>query len=99
VLDFEHFHNDMLQVLVFGGVAGLLAWGATLVAPFLFFRRQLQCGDHLNAPALAGMLLVLNYFSFGLTEVIFWSVRSNMFYAMMLFLLAGLCLNAKEEAQ
>jgi O-antigen ligase len=99
VLEFDHFHNDILQVLVFGGVAGLLAWGATLVAPFLFFRRQLQAGDHLNAPALAGMLLVLCYFSFGLTEVIFWSMLSNIFYAMMLFLLAGLCLNAKEEAR
>jgi O-antigen ligase len=97
VLDFDHFHNDILQTLVFGGVAGLLAWGATLVAPFLFFRRQLQRGQHLNAPALAGMLLVLSYFSFGLTEVFFWSMRSNMFYAMMLFLLAGLCLDAKEQ--
>nr|WP_315255651.1 O-antigen ligase family protein [uncultured Duganella sp.] len=99
VLEFEHFHNDVLQVLVHGGALGLLAWGATLLMPFLFFRRQLQCGEHLNAPALAGMLLVLCYFSFGLTEVIFWSVRSNMFYAMMLFLLAGLCLNAKEEVR
>jgi O-antigen ligase len=42
VLEFEHFHNDILQALVFGGVAGLLAWGATLVLPFLFFRRQLH---------------------------------------------------------
>lgn len=99
VLEFEHFHNDMLQVLVHGGVLGLLVWGATLLMPFLFFRRQLHGGDHLNAPALAGMLLVLCYFSFGLTEVIFWSVRSNMFYALMLFLLAGLCLNAKEETR
>lgn len=99
VLEFEHFHNDMLQVLVHGGVLGLLVWGATLLMPFLFFRRQLHAGAHLNAPALAGMLLVLCYFSFGLTEVIFWSVRSNMFYALMLFLLAGLCLNAKEETR
>jgi O-antigen ligase len=38
------------------------------------------------------------YFSFGLTEVIFWSVRSTMFYALMLFLLMGLCLNAQDEA-
>lgn len=99
VLEFEHFHNDILQELVYGGVVGLLAWAATLVAPFMFFRRQIHRSDQLNAPALAGMLLVLSYFSFGLTEVIFWSVRSNMFYAMMLFLLAGLCLNAKEKAQ
>jgi O-antigen ligase len=69
-----------------------------LVAPFLFFLGQMQRGGGArNAPALAGMLLVLSYFSFGLTEVIFWSVRSCMFYAMMLFLLAGLCLNAREE--
>jgi O-antigen ligase len=99
VLEFEHFHNDMLQALVFGGVVGLLAWGATLLVPFMFFRRQMRKGGGgRNAPALAGMLLVLCYFSFGLTEVIFWSMRSNMFYAMMLFLLAGLCLNAREEA-
>jgi O-antigen ligase len=100
VLDFEHFHNDMLQELVYGGVIGLLAWASTLVAPFVFFLRQMQRNvGGARAPALAGMLLVLSYFSFGLTEVIFWSVRSNMFYAMMLFLLAGLCLNAKEEAR
>jgi O-antigen ligase len=42
------------------------------------------------------MLLVLSYFSFGLTEVIFWSVRSAMFYALTLFVLMGLCLNARE---
>jgi O-antigen ligase len=99
VLDTDHFHNDVLQVLVYGGVAGLLAWGSTLVAPFLFFRRQLENGGHLSAPALAGMLLVLSYFSFGLTEVIFWSMLSNIFYAMMVFLLAGLCLNAREQAR
>jgi O-antigen ligase len=98
VLEFDHFHNDILQALVFGGVAGLVAWGATLLVPFIFFMRQIrEGGGGRNAPALAGMLLVLCYFSFGLTEVIFWSIRSNMFYAMMLFLLAGLCLNAREE--
>jgi O-antigen ligase len=98
VLEFEHFHNDILQALVFGGVLGLVVWGATLVLPFLFFLKQLkQSRGGQAAPALAGMLLVLCYFSFGLTEVIFWSMRSNMFYAMMLFLLAGLCLDAREE--
>jgi O-antigen ligase len=50
----------------------------------------------LVAAALAGQLLVLGYFSFGLTEVIFWSVRAAMFYALMVFVLMGLCLNARE---
>jgi O-antigen ligase len=98
VLEFDHFHNDILQALVFGGAVGLIAWGATLLVPFIFFMRQIREGaGGRNTPALAGMLLVLCYFSFGLTEVIFWSIRSNMFYATMLFLLAGLCLNARDE--
>ena len=94
VLEFDHFHNDILQVLVYGGVVGLLAWLSTLVAPFVFFARQMR-HPRAAAPALAGMLLVLSYFGFGLTEVIFWSVRSAMFYALMVFVLVGLCLNAR----
>lgn len=101
VTEYEHFHNDILQVLVYGGVPGLLVWLGTLLAPFLFFLRilnsRLAADTRAAAPALAGMLLVLSYFSFGLTEVIFWSVRSSMFYALMLFLMMGLCLNAKDE--
>jgi len=101
VLDAEHFHNDVLQALVFGGVLGLLCWFGTLLLPFLFFLRMLHAHESappgLVAAALAGLLLVLSYFSFGLTEVIFWSTRSAMFYALMLFVLMGLCLNAKEE--
>jgi O-antigen ligase len=100
VLDYEHFHNEILQTLVYGGILGLIIWGSTLVAPFVFFQRQMRPGGGgRNAAALAGMLLVVSYFGFGLTEVIFWSVRSSMFYAMMLFLLIGLCLNAREQAE
>jgi len=40
---------------------------------------------------------VLSYFSFGLTEVIFWSLKGSMFYALMVFLLMGLCLVAKTR--
>jgi O-antigen ligase len=99
VLEFDHFHNDMVQALVYGGVAGLLVWGSTLLLPFLFFLRILRrgAGPALLAPALSGALLVVCYFSFGLTEVIFWTVRSTMFYALMLFLLMGLCLNAQDD--
>ena len=102
VMESEHFHNDIMQVLVYGGVIGLVVWFGTLLAPFLFFLRILNTHESASsgviAPALAGMLLVLGYFSFGLTEVIFWSVRSTMFYALMLFLLMGLCLNAQSSA-
>ncbi|UVW28124.1 O-antigen ligase [Massilia sp. H6] len=97
----EHLHNDALQALATGGVVGLLAWLGILAAPFAFFARMLgrgaQAGMPQFAPALAGMLVVLSYFSFGLTEVIFWSLKGSMFYALMVFLLMGFCLNARDE--
>ena len=98
VLPAEHFHNDALQVLVTGGVAGLLVWLATLAAPLAFFARELRARRAASfAPALAGMLVVSSYFCFGLTEVIFWSVKASLLYALMVFLLMGWCLNTKEN--
>lgn len=110
VLAPDHLHNDALQALATGGVFGLLAWAGILVAPFAFFARALGRGAYRGetplspqaaqqfAPALAGMLVVLGYFSFGLTEVIFWSLKGSMFYALMVFLLMGFCLNAKANS-
>jgi O-antigen ligase len=101
VLPMPHLHNDAVQALVTGGVIGCLIWAATLLAPFMFFARSLgqrQRADNGRfALALAGMLVVLAYFSFGLTEVIFWSVKGSVFYALMIFLLMGFSLNAKED--
>jgi O-antigen ligase len=68
----------------------------------LFFAGTLRPATHPSreqvALGLAGMLLVACYFSFGLTEVIFWSVRSCIFYATMVFILVGFCLNARDAA-
>ena len=100
ILPAEHLHNDALQALATGGVFGLLAWTGILVMPFAFFASMLGREAHRptpqSAPALAGMLVVLSYFSFGLTEVIFWSLKGSMFYALMVFLLMGFCLNVKD---
>ena len=97
VLPAEHFHNDALQALVTGGVAGLLAWLGILAAPLVFFARLLRARDADSfAPALAGVLVVSSYLCFGLTEVIFWSVKASLLYAQMVLLLMGLCLNTKE---
>jgi O-antigen ligase len=101
ILNFDHFHNEALQDQLAGGLAGLLAYLLVIAGPFIFFLRVLNrhsaAGGAAVAPALAGLLLVLGYFSFGLTEVIFWSVRSCMFYALMLFVLMGMCINAEQE--
>ena len=102
VLTMPHLHNEVLQALATGGIIGLLAWAGMFVAPLLFFARLLKGGGPIAAnarfvPALAGLLVVLSYLSFGLTEVIFWSVKGSLFYALMVFLLMGFCLIAKEE--
>ncbi|WP_229483115.1 O-antigen ligase family protein [Massilia horti] len=101
VLPMPHMHNDGLQAFATGGIVGFAAWFSLLAAPFAFFWRALgqarASAPQQLAPALAGLLVVLCYFSFGLTEVIFWSVKGSMFYAFMVFLLMGYCLNAKES--
>ncbi len=94
-----HMHNDALQMLVTRGVPGFVAWVGTLLAPLLFFRRHLQrarSGSAHYAAALGGLLVVLAYICFGLTETIFWSMRASLFYAQMVFLLMGFCLLARE---
>jgi O-antigen ligase len=99
VLTLPHLHNDGLQQLVTGGIVGFLIWGTILCTPLLFFLRQLKAGARSSqfTVALAGALAVLAYAGFGLTEVIFWSVGGSLFYALMVFVLMGLCLNAKEK--
>ena len=105
----DHLHNDLLQAQATGGVFGLLAYLGILAAPFAFFSRAIgraigsESGEGRRglpqfAPALAGMLVVLGYFGFGLTEVIFWSLKGAMFYVLMVALLMGFCLTAKAEA-
>jgi len=100
-----HLHNDALQALVTRGIPGLFAWSAILLAPFLFFRKQLartdtyaEAGSQRRAAALAGMLVVLAYAAFGLSEVIFWSMKASLFYALLVFLLMGWCLAGADEA-
>lgn len=94
-----HLHNDALQALVTGGVVGLVLWAAILVVPFMWFREAMhQASDRSQQSlALAGMVLVTCYFSFGLTEVIFWSVGGSLFYALMVFMLMGFSINAKGQ--
>jgi O-antigen ligase len=99
VLTMPHLHNEVLQALATGGVGGLLAWLGVMLMPLLYFARTLRQGGALApqfTPALAGLLVVASYLCFGLTEVIFWSMKGCLFYALTVFLLVGFCENAKE---
>jgi O-antigen ligase len=96
-----HLHNDALQALVTRGLPGLLAWGAILGAPLCFFGARLRaCRERGagsgHAAALGGVLFVLAYAGFGFSEVIFWSMKGNVFYALTLSLLMGWCLDETD---
>jgi O-antigen ligase len=100
VLTMPHLHNAILQALATGGIPGFVAWFGMFAAPFAYFVRTLGergAAAPQFAPALAGLLVVTSYFCFGLTEVIFWSMKGCLFYALMVFLLVGFCQVAKEE--
>lgn len=99
-----HLHNDALQMLVTRGVTGLLAWCGILVAPACFFAGRLRAAvpgafgrSARHAAALAGLMFVFAYAGFGLTEVIFWSMKASLFYALTVFLLMAYCLSGQEE--
>jgi O-antigen ligase len=94
-----HMHNDVLQALVTRGIPGLPIWLGTLLAPLAFFWRRLGEAEKASSAwsaALAGLLLVLAYASFGLSEVIFYSMKGSVFYALMVFLLMGWCLGEAD---
>lgn len=89
-------HNDVLNTLATGGLLDLGFLLALYAAPFAFFLRTLRHGPPAAAaPALAGVLLVICFIAFGLTDVMFWLMLTQAFYAAMVCILAGFCLAAK----
>lgn len=91
VRDFYHAHNEMLNALATEGVIGGLALAFLYVAPLTFFLRSLR-RDTVSKPyALAGLLLVLSFIDFGMTQVLFAHHVDAAFYALTVCMLAGIC--------
>lgn len=88
---FPHAHNEMLNELATAGLAGGIMLLLQYVAPLLFFIRAKR--DQAQRPfAVAGILLVLSFIVFGLTEVLFSQHLGAIFYAAFVAVLAGLCI-------
>ncbi|MFC0251053.1 O-antigen ligase family protein [Massilia consociata] len=89
-----HLHNDALQALVTRGLPGLACWLAIMLAPLCWFARTLRrAADGVQAaPALAGMLVVVAYAMSGLSEVMFWSMKASLLYAILVFAFMACCL-------
>lgn len=93
-----HLHNDALQALVTRGLPGLACWLAIILVPLCWFGRRLRhaASGEQAAPALAGLLVVVGYALAGLSEVMFWSMKASLLYAMLVFAFMACCLQAAD---
>ncbi len=96
--DYHHAHNEILNALATQGLLGALALIALYAAPLRFFTRQLKLEGPHRPYALAGVLLVLSFVDFGLTQVMFAHHVSSAFYAVTVCVLVGLCLEQRRQA-
>jgi ADP-heptose:LPS heptosyltransferase/O-antigen ligase len=92
-LAYSSAHNDVLHFLATGGLLDFSLLIAMYVAPFQFFRKMFHAPDRgQRRMALAGMVLVLCFVGFGLTDVMFWLMAPKLFYVTMACSMAGMCL-------
>jgi O-antigen ligase len=76
-------------------LALLLLYGA----PLAFFVRSLRQPGENQPYAQAGLLLVLSYICFGLTQVLSAHHVGTAFYALTVSVLAGLCITTQRAKQ
>lgn len=91
-LIYSSSHNDVLNTLSTGGLLDFSFLMLMYGAPLAFFWKTLHGSAANSAPALAGLLLVICFIGFGLTDVMFWLMIPKSFYAMMVCALTGFCL-------
>jgi O-antigen ligase len=95
---YSHVHNEILNVLAIRGVVGLLGLLLLYIAPLMFFLKIFFQGKEINQSyALAGLILVISFISFGFTQVLFTHHLSAGFYSLGIALLAGFCI-LQEQA-
>jgi O-antigen ligase len=92
VQEYQHAHNELFHALATEGVIGAIALLLLYGAPFSFFVRHVRRDDACRPYALAGLLLVVSFIDFGMTQVLFSHHIGTAFYALVVSVLAGLCL-------
>ncbi|HYD79484.1 MAG TPA: O-antigen ligase family protein [Paucimonas sp.] len=93
---YHHAHNEMLNALATQGLLGGFALLFIYAAPLAFFIRCLRRDDTAKPFALAGLLLVLSFIDFGLSQVLFAHHLGTAFYALSVCFLAGLCVMLEQ---
>jgi O-antigen ligase len=71
VLTTPHFHNDLLQQLVYRGAIGLLSMFLIYLLPFLLYLKHTKSTDKNYCFAFMGLLFTVSFFIAGQTEPFF----------------------------
>jgi len=99
VAAYEHPHNDLLDALASGGIVGLvvllLLYGVPLA---LFVRAARDPAPSVRAAASMGLLVVVGFFVFGLTEAMFVHSLVIGWYALTVGAVAAAITTARARA-
>lgn len=98
-----HAHNELLDMLVKRGVLGLLALLLFYAVPGFLFWRALRSPDESAVPvagaeraaALCGLVTVVGFIGFGLTQVLFAHNNGNLMYLLTVSLWLAACSGAR----
>jgi len=94
----KHFHNDLADFAVAGGLFGIGAYVCLLAAP-LFAHRIAQDRDIRRAVLLGGMILSVGYFVLGLTNAMFGILPQTTLYGLLLGVLVAIALEGRTSTQ
>lgn len=92
-----HSHNELLFHMTILGIPGLLAILSLYLVPGFYFFREITHPDlRTRTVAAMGLALVLGFFIFGLTDVMFFWTVSHTFYVIVLAALFAHLVKGKE---
>jgi len=100
VLNFKHVHNEFLDAFAYKGVFGALFLLVIYLIPFIAFYKKIKLYEFdykIKCYAVAGAVIPICYFIFGLTEVLFVNKIGVTMYAFpIVFFWASLRLAEKK---
>jgi O-antigen ligase len=90
IAEFTHAHQQVLGALASGGIVAVAAFAALVLVPARHFRRAARSGDpDRRAIGTAGLVVVVAFVVFGLTESILENLVPIVFYAVTVGLLSS----------
>ena len=96
---FGHAHNEIMTILAEQGIVGFIGYLLLLGVPLsLFIRHRKSEDSRIQAPAYAGISVVLVYFLLGLTNVVFLQMSILTFYSVMVCYLASQIIHYRDFA-